>query len=70
MVLFEKGFRFSDNLFQSESIENVQNFQWLSHDDLSNGGLFRKYLVKFFRRIYALSRGFKMTPLRQGVFLC
>ena len=29
---FEKGFRFSENLFQS--IENVQNFQWLSHKSM------------------------------------
>ena len=29
-----------------------------------------KSLVPFFRRIYALSVGFKMKPLRQSVFLC
>ena len=28
---FEKGFRFSENLFQSYSIENVQNFQLLPY---------------------------------------
>ena len=31
LKFFEKGFYFSENSFQSESIENVQNFQWLSH---------------------------------------
>ena len=31
---FEKGFRFPENLFQSYSIENVQNFHWLSHKNL------------------------------------
>ena len=31
---FEKGFRFPENLFQSCSIENVQNFQWLSHENM------------------------------------
>ena len=36
MVLqfFENVFRFPDNLFQSESIENVQGFHWLSHKNL------------------------------------
>ena len=29
LQFFEKGLRFSENLFQSWSIENVQNFQWL-----------------------------------------
>ena len=31
---FEKGFRFSENLFQSYSIENVQHFQWLSRKNM------------------------------------
>ena len=31
LQFFEKGFRFSENLFQSYGINNVQNFQWLSH---------------------------------------
>ena len=30
----EKGFRFPENLFQSESIENFQNFHWLSHKSM------------------------------------
>ena len=33
---FEKGFYFPENLFQSWnwSIENVQNFHWLSHKSM------------------------------------
>ena len=38
--------------------------------DLSNGGLFWKSLVPFFRTIYALSVCFKMKPLRKSVFQC
>ena len=36
MVLqfFEKDFRFSESLFQSWSIRNVQNFQWLSDKNM------------------------------------
>ena len=30
-LVFWKVFLFLGNLFQSESIENIQNFQWLSH---------------------------------------
>ena len=38
------------------------------HADLSNGVLFWKSLVSFFRRTYTLSVGFKMKPLRKSVF--
>ena len=31
---FEKGFRFSGNWFQSENIEKVQNFHWLSYKNM------------------------------------
>ena len=31
---FEKGFRFPENLFQSQSIENVWNLHWLSHESM------------------------------------
>ena len=31
---FEKGFSFPENLFQNQSNENVQNFQWLSHKNM------------------------------------
>ena len=31
---FEKGFRFPENLFQSYSIEYVQNFHRLSHKNM------------------------------------
>ena len=36
MVLwfFEKALHFSWNIFQSWNIENVQNFQWLSHKNI------------------------------------
>ena len=44
-VFWKKGFHFPENLFQNLSIENVQNFQWLSHVDLLNWGLFWKSLV-------------------------
>ena len=30
----ERGLRSSENVFQSLSIENVQNFQWLSHKNM------------------------------------
>ena len=36
--------------------------------DLSNRGIFWKSLVRFFRRTYALSVGFKMKTLRKSVF--
>ena len=42
----------------------------ITHADLSNGGLFLKSLVPFFRRTYALSVGFKMQHLRKSVFQC
>ena len=32
LQFFEKDLHFSENLFQNLSIENVQNFQWLSHN--------------------------------------
>ena len=38
--------------------------------EISNGGLFWKSLVPFLRRIYALSVGFKLKPLRKSVFQC
>ena len=34
LQFFEKGFRFPENLFQSESIENVWNFHLLSHKNM------------------------------------
>ena len=34
LQFFEKGFRFPENLFQSKSIENVQNFPWLLHKNM------------------------------------
>ena len=40
----------------------------IKYADLSNGGLFWKSLVSSFRRIYALSVGFKMETLRKSVF--
>ena len=36
----------------------------------SDGGLFWKSLVAFFRRTYALSVGFKMKHLRKSAFQC
>ena len=36
----------------------------------SDGGLFWKSLVAFFRRTYALSVGFKMKRLRKSAFQC
>ena len=35
LQLFEKDFRFPENLFQSQSIENVQNFYWLSRKNMT-----------------------------------
>ena len=40
------------------------------HADLSNGRLFWKSLVPFFRRTNALSIGFKMKTLTKCVFEC
>ena len=65
--VFEKSFCFSENLFQSKSIEKVQKSQWLSHADLSNGELFWISPVPCFRRTYALSIGIKMKPVKKGV---
>ena len=31
----KKDFHFPENLFQSYSIENVQNFHWLSHKSMT-----------------------------------
>ena len=39
-----------------------------SYADLSNGMLFWKCLVPFFRRTYVLSVGFKIKPLRKKLF--
>ena len=35
LQFFEKGFRFSENSFKSKSIENGQNFQSLSHKNIT-----------------------------------
>ena len=37
MVLqfFENSFRFPENLFQSQSIEYVQSFHWLSYKNMT-----------------------------------
>ena len=35
LPFFEKGIRFPENL--SQSIENVQNFHWLSHKNMPEG---------------------------------
>ena len=37
-----KGFRFPESLSQSENIENIQTFQWLSCKNISKEQLFRK----------------------------
>ena len=34
LQFFEKGFRFSENFFQSKRIENIQNFQRLLHKNM------------------------------------
>ena len=34
LKFFEKTFRSSENLLQNLSIENVQNFYWLSHKNM------------------------------------
>ena len=34
LQIFDNGFRFPENLFQSYSIENVENFPWLSHKNM------------------------------------
>ena len=62
-------------VFQSQSIEIVQNFQWLSHESMPISqmeGYFKNpYLLKpFFRWTYALSVGFKMKPLRKSIVQC
>ena len=31
---FLHGFRFPENLFQSWSIENIENFHWFSHENM------------------------------------
>ena len=71
LQFFEKVLRFWENLFQSWSIENVQNFQWLRHTNMpisQTEGLFKKSLVPFIRRTYTLSLGLKMKPLRKRAF--
>ena len=40
------------------------------HADLSNGGLFSKSLVPFFRKTYALPVSREMKRLRDSVFQC
>ena len=72
LLFSKKGFCFPENLFQSYSIKNVQNFQWLSHKNMSllNGGLFWKPLLLFFRKANALPVSSKMEPLRDNIFLC
>ena len=44
--------------------------QRYEHANFSNGGLFWKFLVLFFRRIYALSVGFKMKTWWKSIFEC
>ena len=67
----KKVFRLPENLFQDKLFKTFKIFTvtW-KHPDLSKGVLFWKPLVRFFRRIYALSVSFKMKPLRKSVFQC
>ena len=34
LQFFEKGFHFPENQFQRKNIENVQNFHWLSYENM------------------------------------
>ena len=68
--VFWKGFRFPENLFQSSSIENIQTSSYchLKKADLSNGRLFWKSLVPFYRRTYSISVGFRIKRLTETCF--
>ena len=49
-MLFEKEFRFTKNVFQGLSIENVQNFHWLSYKNVpvsQTEGYFENYYYRF-----------------------
>ena len=71
LQFFEKGFRFPEKLFQSSSIENVQNFPWLSHRNMAISQTecaSLKIPTTIFRSTCALSVGFKMKPLKKKYF--
>ena len=70
LQVFEKYLRFLENLFQSESIEIVQNFQWLSHKSMPISQMEGYFKNPYFKRTYAFSVGFKMKPLRKIISLC
>ena len=65
LQFFEKGFQFPENLFQSQSIENIWNFHWLSHKNMPIS-----QTEGYFENPYVLSVGFKMKTLRKSVFKC
>ena len=66
--VFWKKFPFSRKSVSKLNYWKRLNFSLIvtkKHGNLSNGGLFWKSLVPFFRKTYALSLGFKMKPLRK-----
>ena len=68
---FEKGFRFPENLFQKLNYRKRSKFPQIvtqKHADISNGGIFLKSLVQFFRKTYAISAAFKMKPQKRNFF--
>ena len=65
----EKGFYFSENSFQSQNFENLQNFQWLSHKNKPISQTESYFEIPKYRFLenHVLSAGFKIKPLRKCV---
>ena len=66
---------FNKNLFQKvcfkvKSIENVQNFRWLSHKNMLVSRAESYFQNPWYRRTYAIFVGFKMKCLTKRVFQC
>ena len=72
LQFFGKGLRKCGfRKFQSQSIENVQNSQWLSHKNIlifQTEGYFKNPWYGLLAKTYALSVGFKMKPLKWKCF--
>ena len=63
LTFFEKSFRFLENLFQSQSIENVQIFHWLTHRNMLISSSEDYFENTFFRNPYLKNRFLEETML-------
>ena len=72
-AFFKKVCIFQKMCFKFKVLKHYQNLNWWPHRNMSISqmeGFFKKSLVSFFRRTYALSICSKTKPLRKKVLVC